>query len=296
MPALEPSALRAMLPGFLADFIDEPTHAAQARKVVADLIASWPDDALASVTSTLADLGNDYRTYLANPWMRTLSRQWCSALLEPHVDGIEHLRAATEAGPTLILCNHVAYVDTVATDFALAATGSPDLADRLLTAAGPKVYTDLFRRIAAAGQNTLPVPQSPSLGHTEQINVRELARRTRQSLDAANSCLADGMILQLYPEGSRSRSGRLGPFLRGIKRWVALPGLRIVPLALTGTRAIQPLEAHMLKPGPVHLSFGAPFLVDAAQGADETLVRAHGAIASLLPEALQPDPQDAVLW
>ena len=51
-----------------------------------------------------------------------------NVLLGREVSGLEHLDAAIEAGPTLVLCNHLSYFDTQATDAALDRVGRPDLA------------------------------------------------------------------------------------------------------------------------------------------------------------------------
>jgi hypothetical protein len=90
---------------------------------------------------------------------------------------MEHLDRATRLGPTLPVGNHLSYFDASSTDALVAWSGRTDLADRIVAAAGPKVYEDLFRLVAASCLNTLPVPQSTSFAHTAKLAPRELARK-----------------------------------------------------------------------------------------------------------------------
>jgi 1-acyl-sn-glycerol-3-phosphate acyltransferase len=275
-----------MLPSFLADYVDAPPGPGRAR--VAELVQTWSEEDAAAVRQHVVGLGESPRPYPADPRCRAVSRAWCEdVVLSPRVEGAEHLDAALAAGPVLLVGNHLSYFDTQATDAALAAVGRGDLADRLVALAGPKVYEDLFRRFAASCLSTLPVPQSTQFSHTERLNARELALRARASVDAVHALAMAGRAPLLYAEGSRSRTGRLQPFLRAAWRYASLAGMRVVPLALVGTPAIMPVGAVKLTPGTVTVRVGEAIDV-AAVGAREVLAVAHDAVAALLPEAHQP--------
>jgi len=291
---LEPTRIREVLPTFLAGFIRPAEAAERNRARVTEMVADWPDGKVDQLRRHLATLGTEHRVYLADPTCRTLSRFWNQDVItHSELTGAEHLRAALEAGPTLVLSNHLSYFDSTAVDYVLAAHGHADLADRIISVAGPKVYADLFRSFAAAGLNTLPVPQSTSLGHTAKLSARELARRALGSLHAAQGALQNGYALQIYPEGSRTRTGRLRPFLRGVHRYlVAAEGLQVVPAAIVGTCEIFPVDATQLSPGPVRLSYGAPFPVSQHDDAHAALGHARAIVADLLPPERKPDPAD----
>jgi 1-acyl-sn-glycerol-3-phosphate acyltransferase len=190
----------------------------------------------------------------------------------------------------VLLCNHLSYFDTSATDAILAWAGHEDLADKLVAAAGPKVYQHLFRLLAAACLNTLPVPQSTSLAHTEKLPPRELARKAIESVESAKDLVERGYLLLMYPEGSRSRTGQLGPFLRGVQRYLSCTHpLSVVPTAIVGTEAVMPVSDPRLHPGPVALRFAEPIATEeGAAGARDTLARAHRAVQRLLPPHLRP--------
>ncbi len=287
---LQPDALRGLLPGWLAAFVDDPIRSAQNREHVEQLVGSWSDEVCRSIVAHLAQIGSEHRIYTAHPACRQLTRVWCGdVVLDPVVEGAEHLAASVAAGPTMILGNHLSYLDANATDAALSQAGHAALADRLVAAAGPKVYQDLFRLVAAACIHTLPVPQSSTLDHTEKLSPRELARRALRCVDAAQDAMREGLVPLVYPEGSRTRSGRLSSFVRGVHRWLSgVEGLSVVPLALSGSDTIMPIGAERLQPGTITVRFGAPLRVGPDGSSKEILGRSHEAIARLLPERLRP--------
>lgn len=288
---LGPEGLRQVLPAFLADYIDEPEARARNLARVQALVAGWSDRTAAEVFERLTALKAGDGVLRAHPACRELARVWTrDVVLEPTLVGVEHLAAAVAAGPTVVLGNHLSYFDTSATDAVLAWSGHEDLADRLVAAAGPKVYEDTFRRIAAVCLHTLPVPQSGQLAHTQKLPVRELARQARASLDGAQAAAADGLVMLLYPEGSRTRTGRMGSFLKGVHRYLAVgEEVSVVPCAVDGTQGIMPLEARRLRPGPVRLAFGPPLRVGPDGGTREVLEGAWHQLAALLPDPLRPE-------
>lgn len=288
---LGPTGLRAVLPAFLAGYIsDEQAKATNLARVQA-LVDGWSDATTAEVLERLVSLRAGDGVLRAHPACRELARVWTrDVVLSPELVGVEHLREAVEAGPTVVLGNHLSYFDTSAADATLAWAGHADLADRLVAAAGPKVYEDTFRRIAAVCLHTLPVPQSTSLAHTQKIPVRELARQVRASLDGAKRGAAEGLVMLLYPEGSRTRTGRMGSFLRGVHRYLGVgEAVSVVPCAIVGTEAIMPLADRKLTPGRVHLSFGPALRVGRDGTTKDVLEGSFHGVARLLPPGLQPE-------
>jgi 1-acyl-sn-glycerol-3-phosphate acyltransferase len=81
----------------------------------------------------------------------------------------------------------------------------------------------------------------------------------RQALAAASDVLADGGTLGIYPEGTRSRDGKLHRGKLGPARLAAATGAAIVPVGLVGTEKVQLPEErlpHVFR--PVAVKFGAP--------------------------------------
>jgi 1-acyl-sn-glycerol-3-phosphate acyltransferase len=290
---LEPDVFRAVLPAFLAGYVDDPEAGARNRERMAPIVAALPDDAVRRLLAGLATLGDEPRLYAAVPEARAISRTWCRDVIPTsEVVGAEHLAAAVASGPALVMCNHLSYIDTTATDAVLAWAGHADLADRLVAIAGPKVYEDAFRRFAALCLNTLPAPQSTQLEGTARLSPRELAKRALESIGKAHQAMAEGYVPLLYGEGSRTRTGRLRPFLKGVQRYLAVDGLSVVPAAVVGTEELFPVDRDKLRPATIRLSFGPPIRVGSATAAREALEAVHASVAALLPPERRPEPGD----
>ena len=294
---LDPGTLRALMPQFLSGFIRDADIAANNLARISEPISTWTDDDAQHVISTLVDIGREEMLYPANPLCSVVSRAWSRDLISSYtLEGVSHLEEAVKAGPTVILSNHAAYFDSSAIDAILAWEGREDLADRLVSAAGPKVYTDLFRRVAAACLNTLPVPQSTSFSHTAKLSARELARRAIRSLNTAGETLDKGYVLLLFPEGSRTRTGTMGSFLRAVHRYLGVrENVHVVPTALVGTGQIMPVGETLVSSAHVTLRFGQAIQVGVELPQREALVAVHAAINDLLPETSRaPESQAAI--
>lgn len=294
LEGLGPQALRDLVPGFIANYVFDPEVARVTRDRMAAHTREWDDAAALSVVLTLKTLGDEFHRYDANPCCRSVVRVWSTDMIpQVEVSGVDHLRTALTRGPVVVIMNHSSYMDSNGIDVALVRSDEEELANQLVSAAGPKVYSDLFRRLASSSMNTLPVPQSTQMAHTARLSRRQLAEQAVRSFQQAREVVDGGDILLLFPEGSRTRTGRMQPFLKAAARYLRPPGLHVVPAALTGTRSIMPVGRPKLIPGTVGLHFGEPLDVQSVGGAQSALQAAHGAIADLLPEARQPEPGQA---
>jgi 1-acyl-sn-glycerol-3-phosphate acyltransferase len=86
--------------------------------------------------------------------------------------------------------------------------------------------------------------------------------RSNPSMESINAQVAETVdrrrSIIVYAEGHRSTTGELGPFKKGAFVIAIRTGLPIVPAAISGTHAIWPPGAKLMRPGPVHLRFGEP--------------------------------------
>ena len=67
--------------------------------------------------------------------------------------------------------------------------------------------------------------------------------------DQGGSLLAAGTRVWIAPEGTRSRTGALGPFKSGGFRMALEQGVRILPVAITGTRDVLPAQGFVVHTG-----------------------------------------------
>ncbi|MFZ5479754.1 MAG: lysophospholipid acyltransferase family protein [Myxococcota bacterium] len=284
--------LRALLPSWVAGHADLP----DTRPLEAALRArtdAASDAELNSLLEAFAAAGEAYRLYPAHPFARDMTRLYMAALT-PTWDlvGREPLERFLATGPRrkMIVCNHLSYTDTQITDSLLVLAGLREVADRLVAIAGPKVYTDAWRRMAAISLNTRKTAQSSAVA-TEQgaLSPRELAAVAFETIADCERLMDEGYVVLLYPEGTRSRTGRLQPFLRAAARYCSVPDLQILPLAQSGTDRVYPIDAAKMYAAHVRMAFGEPFVAADFPGKATALAEAHRRVADLLPPDYRPE-------
>ncbi|MBK9943544.1 MAG: 1-acyl-sn-glycerol-3-phosphate acyltransferase [Kouleothrix sp.] len=115
----------------------------------------------------------------------------------------------------------------------------------------------------------------------------------RRALQTSAQLLQQGRLLCLFPEGTRSRDGRLGPAHGGAALLAIKSGVPIIPVALTGTPRVFQARFPWLGFARVTVSVGAPFQLAMPAGplrrADRERATAElmGRIAMLLPPELR---------
>ncbi len=80
---------------------------------------------------------------------------------------------------------------------------------------------------------------------------RERSRDAAAQLDATIASMGSGASVVVFPEGTRSADGTLGPFRRGAFALAARSGRSIVPIVLAGTASIMKAGSFRLRPGRV---------------------------------------------
>ncbi|MGZ3421011.1 MAG: lysophospholipid acyltransferase family protein [Polyangiales bacterium] len=118
---------------------------------------------------------------------------------------------------------------------------------------------------------------------------RKNRQRALQSIELAKERLKSGIHIWVAPEGTRSASGKLGPFKKGGFVLALDTGARILPITLDGTRSVLPPHSFRVHPHQrVTVRFHAP--IDAAsyghERRDELVAHVRSVIASALPEEL----------
>ncbi len=81
------------------------------------------------------------------------------------------------------------------------------------------------------------------------------------SLGTALDVLARGEAFGIYPEGTRSRDGRLYRGRTGVAHLALTSGAPVVPVGLTGTERLQPIGSRLPRLARVTVAFGEPIVV-----------------------------------
>lgn len=168
-------------------------------------------------------------------------------LARPRVTGREYI--PQEGSPAIIASNHLSFTDSVVIPLASGRRVSFLGKAEYFTGTGPK---GAFVRTWMRSLGTIPVERTD-------------AKAAAESLHIAERVLAAGGAFGIYPEGTRSRDGRLHRGRTGIARLALTSGAPIIPCALTGTRDLQPPDARLPRPAKVTVSFGRPIDVAALQ-------------------------------
>lgn len=86
-------------------------------------------------------------------------------------------------------------------------------------------------------------------------------KNVRQSLKAINKgaeYLKEGYSQVIFPEGTRSRDGRMGEFKAGSFKLATKSGVPIIPITIKGSNQIMPNNTLLLKPAKVEMVISPP--------------------------------------
>ncbi|MHC5006845.1 MAG: lysophospholipid acyltransferase family protein [Planctomycetota bacterium] len=164
--------------------------------------------------------------------------------------GLDNLEAATP--PLILAANHQSHADTAA----ILGTLIPRIRRRTAVAAaldvfgngrgndgGPSLKRDFLQLIVAAGFHAFAFDR-----HGPPM----------RSLRTAFRLINHGWSVLMYPEGTRSRSGRLAPFKAGVGILARFTGRPVIPIHVRGGRGVLPCGAFMPRPGRITVCYGEP--------------------------------------
>ena len=91
--------------------------------------------------------------------------------------------------------------------------------------------------------------------------------RAVASLAKAGAAVRGGTSIVVFPEGTRSRTGRVQPFKKGPFVVAKEAGVPVIPIAISGSGAITPSHQLLVRPGTIRVAAGDP--VDPAAFGDK---------------------------
>jgi 1-acyl-sn-glycerol-3-phosphate acyltransferase len=158
----------------------------------------------------------------------------------PRIEGRELIPST---GLLIVASNHLSFIDSI-----------------VIPVTVPRKVVFLAKAEYWEGRSPATWPRRLFFAAFEAVPVqREQQQDAQASLDLARGVVERGDAFGIYPEGTRSRDGRLYRGRTGVG-WLALAtGARVVPVGLVGTDRVQPVGAKVPR---VHrgvaIRFGEP--------------------------------------
>ncbi len=170
-------------------------------------------------------------------------------LLRVHVHGAANVD--TLEAPFVVFSNHASHLDAPLVLGAL----PHRLSRYIATGAAADTFYDKWWKTGPMSLffNSFPVDRGKDRGDNK-------ANRRSQKRGMSASLLADGVPLLIFPEGTRSRTGAMGPFKPGVAALCISRGVPALPIALVGAYAAWPSQQKHLPRGrpEVHVVIGRP--------------------------------------
>ena len=164
------------------------------------------------------------------------------ALWRPRVVGVENV---PRTGPVILASNHLSFADSL-----------------VIPIVAPRKVVFLAKSDYFAGHGLKGRAQRAWFEGMGMLPVdRDDTKAALASLDTAMEVLGRGEAFGIYPEGTRSRDGRLYRGRTGVAHLALSAGAPVVPVGLTGTERLQPVGARLPRIVPVTVRFGTPIEV-----------------------------------
>lgn len=158
------------------------------------------------------------------PVAKTLIRPMMHALWRINVTGLHHVPAE---GAAIFCPNHISFFDSLVL---------PVVLPRRISYVGKAEYMDSWKtRYVFPAVGMIPIDRGGGSA-------------SQRALDTAARVLEQGEFFGIYPEGTRSRDGRLHRGKTGPARLALRTGAPLIPVGLRGTDLIQPAGAAVPQP------------------------------------------------
>ena len=105
--------------------------------------------------------------------------------------------------------------------------------------------------------------------HTNTFPIDRAARFDRRAYQLCLDTLKQGLGLILFPEGTRTRDGRLGVLQPGVARMALLTGAAVVPVGLTGAYEAWPHGSRRPHLSAITLKYYRPIMVEKCEKPSE---------------------------
>ena len=201
---------------------------------------------------------------MRNPEIRDFMVEFLSPLMSKFVvEGKENLDLIIPLMgkfPMALVSNHLSHLDAPAIYNLLYREGGDarQLAEALMFIAGRLAFEPDFTRLGLYMFDTLLVCSQKDMADNPGM-ADLMTRINMRSFRKAQALQKEGKIIAVFPEGTRSRTGKLINFVDAVYHYVA--NKVVIPVSLAGTAEILPTESFLFNATAGKLVIGKPVLV-----------------------------------
>ena len=164
---------------------------------------------------------------------------WLKLLFRPRVEGLEHI--PTE-GAAIIASNHLSFSDSIFMPLAVPRRVTFLAKQEYFTGKGLKGW---LTRMFFTGVGQIPIDRASGTA-------------AKAALETGKRILAEGKLLGIYPEGTRSPDARLYRGKTGIARMALEARVPVIPVAMIDTEKVQPIGKKLPRIRRIGIRFGPP--------------------------------------
>lgn len=168
---------------------------------------------------------------VAGPLLRGIFRPW--------VSGAENIPSH---GAVILASNHLSFIDSVFLPLVIERNMVFLAKSEYFTGKGLKGW---LTKMFFIGTGMLPIDRSGG-------------KASEASLNTGLRVLAEGNILGIYPEGTRSPDGKMYRGRTGVARMILEAGVPVVPVAMIDTEKVMPIGSKWPKLRRLGIIFGEP--------------------------------------
>ncbi|HZC42939.1 MAG TPA: lysophospholipid acyltransferase family protein [Acidobacteriaceae bacterium] len=183
------------------------------------------------------------------------------ASIRVHAEGLENVPSGQ---PCIFMANHVSNLDPPVL--------LPEVPGRTAVFVKSELMKIPFIGMGMRMGGFVPVERS---GNREDA---------RESIERAAKVLASGVHLTAFPEGTRSRTGKMLPFKKGPFYLAQQTGAPIIPVSIYGTETMMRKGSLKIFPGVAHIHLHPPLFAADFSTREELMHAVRDSIAAGLPE------------
>jgi 1-acyl-sn-glycerol-3-phosphate acyltransferase len=211
-------------------------------------------------TLLIGDINPLYRVamWIANAGVR-------AAGIKTEITGLENVPGGR---PCIFMCNHVSNLD-------------PPVVLPLLPGRSSVLLKKELMRIPILGR-------AMRMGQFVPVERGGKRDAAQTSVIAAGEALASGLNILVFPEGTRSRDGRLAAFKKGPFFLAMETKAPVVPVVISGTQEMMRKGSMVILPGTARIKLLPAIEPSEFQTREELLRAVRSAIAEALPNEMKP--------